>query len=104
MNKEDLFTGLVVGAMAAAIGAVLAYKYIGVQPPGGGQPLQGTSYSPTNWITPQTPPRADVDAAPVVQNTPITEAAYNQYMTDHQPAFGRDANRAAEQDEVVMPW
>jgi hypothetical protein len=104
MNNNDVFVGLVVGAMAAAIGAVLAYKYIGLQPPGGGEPRQITSYSPTNWITPQTPPRADVDAAPVVQNTPITEAAYNQYPFDHQPAFGRSANVAAEQDQVVIPW
>ncbi len=101
---SNMLQGLVVGAAAAGIGAVLAWKYIGAQPPGGGQPNQWTSYSPTNFITPQVPGRTDSDAAPLVQNTPITEAAYNQYMTDHLAAFGQNANRAGQDDEVVMPW
>jgi hypothetical protein len=102
---SDTLNGLILGAAAAAIGAVLAYKYIGLQAIGGGQPQQFWSESPTNFITPQVPGRTPTFAAPVVQNTPITEAAYNQYITDHQPAFGQNANQgnAAEQ-EMIVPW
>jgi hypothetical protein len=103
MNENTLI-GFVVGALAAAFGGVIALRYIQRHPIGGGEPLQGTSYSPTNWLTPQTPPRVDMDAAPVVQNTPITEAAYNQQPTDHSPAFGRNANGVNDAEAVVIPW
>jgi len=104
MTQNDMLMGIVVGAAAAAIGAVIAYRYIGTHPVGGGQPQQWASMSPTNVITPQVPGRTATYAAPVVQNTPITEAAYNQYATDHQPAFGQNANVAAEETQVVIPW
>src|SRR5882672_6377138 len=102
--REGTIVGFVVGALAAAFGGVIAWRYIQTHPVGGGEPNQWTSYSPTNWITPQTPPRADNNAAPVVQNTPITEAAYNQYPTDHRPAFGRNANGVNDAETVVVPW
>src|SRR5216684_180049 len=102
MTGSDMVTAIVVGAAAAAIGAVVAYRYMGTHPVGGGQPEQWASMSPTNVITPQVPGRTATYAAPIVQNTPITEAAYNQYPTDHQPAFGQNANVAAADENQVV--
>ena len=101
--NENTIVGFVVGALAAAIGGVIAFRYIGTHPIGGGQPLQQWSVSPTNAITPQVPGRTDSLAAPVSQNTPITEAAYNQKPTDNSPAFGRNANQPAP-GMMEIPW
>jgi hypothetical protein len=100
--REGSLVGFVIGALAAALGGIIAWRYISRHPVGGGQPLQNWTESPTNLITPQVPGRTDALAAPVSQNTPITEAAYNQGPLDQFPAFGREANRTNQ--EVILPW
>lgn len=102
--NENMVTGFVMAALAAAVGGIVVWHYATTHPIGGGQPLQMTSYSPTNNITPQVPGRTDADAAPVSQNTPITEAAYNQQPTEHAPAFGRNTNQNETAGAVVIPW
>lgn len=97
----DMMDGIIVGAAAAAIGTILATKYLegNASPPfGGGRPYQESApgqpvYAPqygrpTGPVAVEYPEPLDPYAPPVQQNQPITEAAYNQYPITYQPAFG----------------
>lgn len=92
----DALETFVIGAAAAAIGAVVAYKYINKTPVGGAVPVQGAALNVMHV------PFLPYDAAPVAQVEPITEAAYNQYPTGHHPAFGIDTNQP--EHEAVLPY
>lgn len=97
----DIFDGIVIGAAAAAIGTIVAFKFLNRQPQGGALPMQPMSMSPTNAYTVQSPTYTDELAAPVGQNTPITEAAFNVYPVDFAPGFGPTVNR--DSDEALLP-
>lgn len=103
----DMVDGIIVGAAAAAIGTIVAFKFLNRQPIGGGQPLQinTPSYNARGGqmsVIDLEP--LDGSLAPIVQaNNPNTEAAYNQYPIAYAPAFGPLENQPAEQGEVVLP-
>lgn len=86
----DALETFVIGAAAAGVGAVLAFKYLNKTPAGGAIPKNVAHV-----------PFLGYEQAPVAQVEPITEAAYNQYPTGHAPAFGPDTNQPAE--EAVLP-
>jgi len=103
--NENWIGAVVIGAAAAAIGTVLAWKYITYGPAGGSTPLQQRSYQPTarsGVVDVRYPEMLPYEAAPVHQPMPITEAAYNQQPTDLYPAFGPVANR--DSMELVLPY
>jgi hypothetical protein len=102
----DLIDGIIIGAAAAAIGTIVATKFLNSQPQGGGQPNQPAYQADPNSGMPA--PLYVVDlvptpgsAAPVQQTNPITEAAYNQYPVEFEHAFGTSVNQPA--NEVVLP-
>lgn len=109
----DNIDAIIVGAAAAAIGTIIATKFLasrGGPPYGGARPVYGSTPGqpfvrqtgrPTGPTAVQSPELLDAFAPPVPQNAPITEAAYNQYMTTYQPAFGRDEN--AGEQETILP-
>lgn len=102
----DMIDGIIVGAAAAAIGAVIASKFLNRQPvggPAGNQPAISTDRN-FGWRAPMyvvdlnpTPS----NAAPVAQVNPNTEAANNVQPVEFISAFGAVANQPA--DEVVLP-
>ena len=104
----DLIDGIIVGAAAAAIGTIVAMKYLNPTPPGGSQPNQPmlASYNAMSsgapgalYVTGYTPTPGS--AAPLQQTIPITEAAYNQQPIVFEAAFGPSVNQPAE--EAVVP-
>jgi hypothetical protein len=101
----DILDGIVIGAAAAAIGTIFAMKVLNAQPTGGGQPRQVDRYSGgarSGALRVIDPMGLDErDASPLVQNSPITEAAYNQQSQSYAPAFGPNENQPAE--ETVLP-
>lgn len=101
----DTIDGIIVGAAAAAIGTVLAFKFLNRVPEGGEQPNQINVGYPAavggRVLDVQVPTKLDRHAAPVAQNTPITEAAYNMYPVTFAPGFGPGTNQPAE--EAVLP-
>lgn len=97
----DIFDGIVIGAAAAAIGTIVAFKFLNRQPQGGALPQQPASMSPTNKYMVQSPMYTDGLAAPIGQNTPITEAAFNIYPVEFAPGFGPKVNR--DSDEALLP-
>lgn len=109
----DLFDGIIVGAAAAAIGTILATKFLesrGGPPFGGARPVYGNAPGqsfvtqvgrPTGMTQVQAPELLNSFAPPINQNTPITEAAYNQYPTTYAPAFGREQNTGDL--ETILP-
>lgn len=110
----DTIDAIVVGAVAAAIGTIVATKYLDSHastPEGGGrpyqnfapgQPLYAPQYGrPTGPVAVEYPDLLDPFAPPIQQNQPITEAAYNQQMVDYTPAFGRHAPTSGSDIEVL---
>jgi hypothetical protein len=102
----DMIDGIIVGAAAAAIGTIVAFKFINAKTVGGQQPNQ-TAVS-GNWEAGR--PKAlyviDTDpttgvASPLAQNNPITEAAYNVQPVAFEAGFGPGVNQA--NDSAVMP-
>ncbi len=103
MNRQ-IFSAIIIGATAAALGTIAAFKFINRETIGGGQPNQSRQDSYTaraGMIAPQVPWRTGNNAAPVVQNTPITEACYNIQPTDYQTTLGPEQNVA--NDELTLP-
>ena len=102
----DMLDGIIVGAAAAAIGTIVAMKYLNTRPQGGGEPIQPLNASNPNFGTPNPLTVYDIQplpgfAAPVMQVSPITEAAYNVQPVDHVPAFGHLVNQPEQ--EAVLP-
>jgi hypothetical protein len=93
----DALETFVIAAAAAAIGGVIAFKYVNKTPVGGAVPVQGTQQVGVMHV-----PYLPYDAAPVAQIEPITEAAYNIYPTGHHPAFGAYTNQPEQ--EAVLPY
>lgn len=101
---NQIISGIIVGAASAAIGSILVSKFVTTGTQGGGQPRQKKQQSYTaraGQISPKTPPRTPVNSAPVVQNTPITEAAYNVQPTTYAPTLGPDQNVPSQ--ELTLP-
>jgi hypothetical protein len=87
---SDTLDGIIIGAAAAAIGTIVAMKFLNHQSFGGGEPLQTAQASPdvrggVLWVQDVTP--TDSLASPLAQNNPITEAAYNTGDIGYEPAF-----------------
>ena len=104
----DMMDGIIVGAAAAAIGAVLADRLINHGSHGGGRPNQTAVAGTPQYGRPQPLIVYDqigypTDWAPVVQETtPITEAPYNQQPHPFVSAFGPSVNQPNE--EAVLPY
>jgi hypothetical protein len=106
----DIWDGIIVGAAAAAIGSIIAYKFISNPPEGGGQPVQPAQlgYNATSggvpapiYVIPVNPPS---NMAPMQQTTPITEAAYNQGCVPFEHAFGPAVNQpTTEENSALLP-
>jgi hypothetical protein len=109
---SDMLDGVIVGAAAAAIGTIIAVKFLNRTPPGGGTPAQPNIrrsvyqgqmgdyvVSPVgDTILP------DPNAAPGGGTTPIAEAAFSNptsQLIEYAPATGFDTNRATE--EALLP-
>jgi hypothetical protein len=104
----DHWDGIIIGAAIAAVATVLATKLISSTPIGGGSPNQtavGSANAKNNVLIIEEPARTSYDAAPVVQNTPITEAAYSSGVVGpYAPAFGRNTNQnPSPAYDVVLP-
>src|ERR1700675_2964383 len=96
-SESNVVNGIIIGAAAAAIGTIIAMKFLNHQSFGGGTPLQTAKHSPdvrggALWV--QELPITDAMASPLGQTTPITEAAYNTGDIGYEPAF--HVNYAAE--------
>ncbi len=104
----DVFDGIIVGAATAAIGTIIAYKFLNSEPVGGDTPSQPmiardpNFQQPTHLVVYDLVPTPD-GASPVVQVNPITEAAYNQHHVEYENAFGSAVNQPAEDSDVLMP-
>ena len=102
-----MLDGIIVGAAAAAIGTIVAFKFINRGQIGGGRPLQVNtpSYNARGgYMRVLDLEPLPGDLAPIAQaNNPNTEAAYNQYPVAYVPAFGPVENQPAEHGEVVLP-
>ena len=90
MSEESTVNGIIIGAAAAAIGTIIAMKFINHQSFGGGTPLQTAVRAPdvrggALWV--QQPQFTDDLAAPLAQNTAITQASYNTGDIGYEPAF-----------------
>jgi hypothetical protein len=72
MTTSEYISTFILLAGAAAAGTIIAMKYSNTHPPGGVEPRQQRG----GYV--QYPGVTNRDAAPVAQNSPITEAAYNQ--------------------------
>ena len=100
----DNLSAIVIGAVTAAIGTILATKLLNSAPIGGAEPRHIRSVSPTTrsgYLSVTVPARTSRDASPVVQNTPITEAAYNQHPVRYQVAVGPLQNQPNQ--EAILP-
>jgi len=102
----DMLDGIIVGAAAAAIGSIIAFKFINVKPEGGQQPNQPQVAVDPNFGTGRPLYVVDLqptpsNAAPVAQVNPITEAAYNVQPVTFEHAFGPAVNQPNE--EAVLP-
>jgi hypothetical protein len=102
----DMIDGIIVGAAAAAIGTIVAFKYLNPTPVGGAQPNQPMYAGNPQAGRPNPLYVVDLvptpgNAAPVSQVNPITEAAYNVQPVTFEHAFGPGVNQPAE--EAVMP-
>jgi hypothetical protein len=103
---SDVFDGIVIGAAAAAIGTIVAFKFLSRTPQGGEQPDQvfraypaAVGGRPLRVVNP--PFISDTEGGILSQDSAITEAAYNQYPVNYAPAFGQTVNRFGE--EAVLP-
>jgi hypothetical protein len=114
----DIWDGIIVGAASAAIGSIIAYKFLNKGPVGGDSPAQLNTASQIQEYYGNNPqfgrpmPLAVIDlaptpsaAAPVVQVNPITEAAHNNgqvIAAGFAPAFGTNGPTPAQ--ETVLPY
>jgi hypothetical protein len=106
----DMIDGIIVGAAAAAIGSIVAYKFMGNPPEGGGLPqysatpsLNATSGGAPAALVVPVSPITPIAAAPVQNTIPITEAAFNQYPVTFEHAFGPSVNRpTTEENEPLL--
>lgn len=90
----DNFEVLVItGVASTVLATIIVNKWLNPAPTQQAQPNTVTAPSPSTrggelWV--QTPMKTSMDAAPIAQNNPITEAAYNQQpFIAYEPAFGR---------------
>jgi hypothetical protein len=96
MNSNS-WSAMVIGAGVSAVIFVIVSNYLNGSNTGGGRPRQAryTSYTartPGGQVTVRTPPFLSPNAAPVAQNQPITEAAYNVQPTAYAPTLGPEEN------------
>lgn len=100
-SQSDIVNGIIIGAAAAAIGTIVAFKFLQSKPQGGSQPNQPNtdSYNASNMGLRVENPVTDDGVAPLAQNFPVTEAAYNQQPVRYEPAF----NTNNSTDEAVLP-
>jgi hypothetical protein len=102
----DMIDGIVVGAAAAAIGTIVAFKFLNSTPQGGAQPNQPVypgnpeAGRPSPLYVEDLAP-TPMSAAPVAQVNPITEAAYNVQPVVFEHAFGPGVNQPNE--AAVLP-
>jgi hypothetical protein len=88
---------VIIGAAGTVLGGIITNKFFNGAPSGGGAPrqLMQPNYTARNGIiAPFTPCRNPDISAPLAQNTPITEAAYNQQPTPYAPTLGPDENNS----------
>ena len=100
----DNFEAIIIGAAAAAIGTVIAYRYINLHPVGGFTPRQPNLYSfgaRSQTLSVVDLPPTPSGASPVQQTNPNQEAAFNQYPTSYAPAFGPSTDQSMR--EEVFP-
>lgn len=76
MTTSEYIATFVLLAGAAAVGTIVAMRYSERHPPGGVEPRQQQG----GQI--RYPEVTDTYASPIAQNSPITEAAYNQYPNE----------------------
>lgn len=103
----DMIDGIIVGAAAAAIGTIVAFKFLNQQPVGGAAPMQPGYGGNAQFGRPA--PMYAVDAMPLPSNaapvgwadTPTNEAAFNVQPVEFVHAFGPGVN--VPQDEAVLP-
>jgi hypothetical protein len=103
----DNIDGLIIGAAIAAVATVVVTNLFEKTPWGGGQPNQTAvpSYNAKSGVLLVEEPCAlDMQAAPLAQNTPVTEAAYNQQPIPggYMPAFGNGTNAPQPGNEAVL--
>ncbi len=87
---SDVFDGIIVGAAAAAIGTIVAIKFLNHRSFGGGEPNQTLSPADgvrSGGIYVLQPAYTPYEASPLAQNSPITEASYNTGDIGYEPAF-----------------
>lgn len=104
----DVIDGIIVGAAAAAIGAIVADKFINRTPQGGGAPNQPEFGASPEFGRPRVLYAVDLTsasmshAAPVAgYTTPQVEAAFNVYPVEFVNAFGPAVEHPG--DEAVLP-
>jgi hypothetical protein len=102
----DMLDGIIVGAAAAAIGAIVAQKFLEQKSVGGASPVQPVYGAAANYGRPQplyvlelapTP----MNAAPVAQTNPNQEAAVNQFPVEYVNAFGQVVNQPADGGTIL---
>lgn len=107
MSDRAIFSTVILGVAASVIAAIIINKYFS------GTDTNVPFVQPAQGLQVQYPCVTDPSAAPVAQNSPITEAAYNtgrgsRYSAndDHlwnAAAFGPNANGTTSQNEAVLP-
>jgi hypothetical protein len=103
----DMIDGIIVGAAAAAIGSIIAFKFINKDAIGGGEPQQPAYGGNMQFGRPLpvyavTSAPYPPDSAPVGQSdTPTNEAAFNVQPVEFVHAFGPGVNQPA--NETLLP-
>jgi hypothetical protein len=102
----DAIDGIIIGVATAVVATVITQKYFNVSPTSEAQPttvVTGRSATVRDGgIQVVEPSRVSKYAAPIAQNTPTTEAAYNQAPgVSYHAAFGRHTHQVA--DPVTLP-
>jgi len=95
---------VIIGAASTVLATIVVNKFFNSTLTGGGQPEQLAQPSYTargGVIAPYVPCRTPNNSAPLAQNTPITEAAYNQQPTRYSPTLGPDEN--SSNNVLVLP-
>lgn len=96
---------LVLAVAAGVISTIIVNKLVPSGPTGGGIPNQPNIPSRHTMrggrLKVTVPARVPSNSAPIVQNTPITEAAYNTQPTAYAVTLGPDANSSGT--EATLP-
>jgi hypothetical protein len=95
----DIVDVVIIGAASSILATIVVNKFFTSSPQGGGQPKQQSQISYTarhGKVYPWVPSYSPSDAAPLAQNTPITEAAYNQQPTQYAPTLGPNENTSGQ--------